>query len=107
LPAKQLREIFNSPVLENKKEVPVVPTVVPTPEVKPAPVKLTPNEVGQARAEGHRLYKLAGRPTRDQVIAVYGTAKAISWTWERRAKAAGYASAEEAASQFQSLLAAK
>ena len=67
---------------------------------KPAAPKqqpMTPSEIGSARAEGHRLYKLAGRPSKDDVVKVYGTRKAIAWTWVARAKAAGLSSAEEAA----------
>jgi len=75
---------------------------------KPAAPKqqpMTTSEIGSARAEGHCLYKLAGRPSKDDVVKVYGTTKAISWTWAARAKFAGYASAEEAATEFQAALA--
>ena len=75
---------------------------------KPAAPKqqpMTKSEIGSARAEGRRLYKLAGRPSKEDVVKVYGTAKAIAWTWVARAKAAGLSSAEEAATQFQSMLA--
>ena len=33
---------------------------------------MTTSEIGAARAEGHRLYKLAGRPSKDDVVKVYG-----------------------------------
>jgi hypothetical protein len=62
---------------------------------------------GAARAEGLRLYKLAGRPSQSDVVKVYGTKKAIAWTWLRRAKALELATAEEAALKFQELLASK
>ena len=63
-------------------------------------------EAGAARSEGLRLYKLAGRPTKAQFIRVFGKDGA-KFTWEQRAKHAELASAEEAAAQFQSMLAAK
>lgn len=42
--------------------------------------------VGKARAEGLRLFKVAGRPTREQVILVYGERGPVM-TWDQRAKA--------------------
>jgi hypothetical protein len=54
-----------------------------------------------------RLYKLAGRPNKDQIVAAYGTPKAYGWTWAQRAKSVSLATAEEAALKFQELLAAK
>jgi hypothetical protein len=41
---------------------------------------------GKARAEGLRLYKLAGKPTREQVILIYGE-RGPFMTWAERAKA--------------------
>jgi hypothetical protein len=64
---------------------------------------MTPEEQGKARAEGLRLYKLAGRPSKKDFIAVFGP-KGVAWTWEARAKAVGLSSPEEVASKFQSLL---
>lgn len=55
---------------------------------------------GKARAEGLRLFKVAGRPTREQVILVYGERGPVM-TWEQRA-AAGVPAAK-----FQAALAAK
>jgi hypothetical protein len=66
-----------------------------------------PSDAGAARAEGMRLYKLAGRPNKDQIVAAYGTPKAYGWTWAQRAKSVSLATAEEAALKFQELLAAK
>jgi hypothetical protein len=63
-------------------------------------------EAGAARSEGLRLYVLAGRPTKAQFIKAFGKDGA-KWTWQRRAKHAELASAEEAAKKFQSLLAEK
>jgi len=55
---------------------------------------------GKARAEGLRLFKVAGRPTKEQVILVYGERGPVM-TWAQRA-AAGVP-----AKKFQATLAAK
>ena len=52
------------------------------------------------RSEGIRLFKLAGRPSKEQFIAVYGE-RGLRMTWEQRA-AAGVA-----AEKFQAALAEK
>lgn len=70
---------------------------------KAEPVKLSKEQVNGARAEGVRLFKLSGRPTRDQFQAVYGPL-GHKWTWVQRAKQLGLATAEEAASTFQACL---
>jgi len=62
------------------------------------------NTAGKARAEGLRLFALAGRPKKQQFIAVFGQ-HGDRQTWDQRAAAVGLASAEEAATRFQSLLA--
>jgi len=62
------------------------------------------NSAGKARAEGLRLFTLAGRPKKAQFIAVFGQGS-DRMTWEQRAASAGLPSAEEAATRFQSLLA--
>jgi hypothetical protein len=59
---------------------------------------------GKARAEGMRLFNLAGRPKREDFLVVFGK-NGDRLTWEERAKTAGLPSAERAAAQFQSLLA--
>lgn len=41
---------------------------------------------GKSRAEGIRLFALAGRPTKDDFVKVYGPA-GPKMTWEQRAKA--------------------
>jgi hypothetical protein len=56
--------------------------------------------ISQNRSEGLRLFKLAGRPTKEQLIRVYGE-NGPKMTWDQRA-AAGVA-----AKKFQSALAAK
>jgi hypothetical protein len=61
---------------------------------------------GKARAEGLRLFKLAGRPKREDFLAVFGD-NGDRLTWQQRAKVAGLPSAEKAAGQFQTLLAKK
>jgi hypothetical protein len=55
------------------------------PEPASAPT-MTPEERGKARAEGLRLYKLAGRPTKAQFIKVYGK-RGHLMTWDQRAEA--------------------
>jgi hypothetical protein len=64
--------------------------------------KIAPQQTsaGKARAEGLRLFKVAGRPTREQVILVYGERGPVM-TWAERAKAG------VPAKKFQVALAAK
>jgi hypothetical protein len=69
---------------------PAVPTQQP----------MTKNEIGSARSEGIRLFALAGRPTKEQFILVYGE-RGPRMTWDERAKAG------VPAKQFQTALAAK
>ena len=45
------------------------------------------NEVGKSRAEGIRLFTLAGRPSKEDFVKVYGPA-GPKMTWEERAKQA-------------------
>jgi hypothetical protein len=67
-----------------------------TPKQQP----MTKSEIGSARSEGIRLFKLAGRPTKEQFIRVYGE-RGPKMTWEQRA-AAGVP-----AKKFQAALAEK
>ena len=75
-------------------------------EVKAQAVKAAPKpesqqkSAGVNRSEGIRLFKLAGRPTREQFILVYGE-RGPKMTWEQRA-AAGVP-----AKKFQAALAEK
>ncbi len=62
--------------------------------------KKSAKSAGSNRAEGIRLFKLAGRPTREQFQLVYGE-RGHLMTWDQRA-AAGVP-----ASKFQAALAAK
>jgi hypothetical protein len=55
---------------------------------------------GSNRAEGIRLFALAGRPTKEQFVLVYGD-RGARMTWQERAKAG------VPAEKFQSALAAK
>jgi hypothetical protein len=55
---------------------------------------------GKSRAEGIRLFKVAGRPTKAQFQLVYGE-RGHLMTWKERAKAG------VSARQFQTALAAK
>ncbi len=44
------------------------------------------NAAGKSRAEGIRLFTLAGRPSKEDFVKVYGPA-GPKMTWEQRAKA--------------------
>jgi len=70
---------------------------------KPAAARqqpMTQSEIGSARSEGIRLFKAAGRPTKEQFTLVYGE-RGPKMTWEQRA-AAGVP-----AEKFQATLAMK
>jgi hypothetical protein len=62
------------------------------PKVKAQAAKTSPKPQLQqksaalSRAEGTRLYQLAGRPTQEQLVAVYGP-KGPAMTWTQRAAA--------------------
>jgi hypothetical protein len=71
--------------------------VLKTRKAKSAPRQTS---AGKARAEGMRLFKVAGRPTREQVILVYGE-RGPFMTWAERTKAG------VPATKFQAALAAK
>ncbi len=58
---------------------------------------------GISRAAGLALYRIAGRPKKQDFLHVYGSMGA-RWTWEQRAKAVGLPTAEMAATQFQAML---
>src|ERR1039457_7592907 len=65
--------------------------------LKPQPQQ---KSAGVNRSEGIRLFKVAGRPTREQFVLVYGE-RGPRMTWDERAKAG------VPAKQFQTALAAK
>jgi hypothetical protein len=75
-------------------------------KVKSQAVKTTPESqpqqtsAGVSRSEGIRLFRVAGRPTKEQFILVYGE-RGPRMTWDERAKAG------VPAKQFQVALAAK
>ena len=71
-----------------------------TKALKPQSRKKGANAAGANRAEGIRLFKLAGRPTKEQFRLVYGD-RGHLMTWNARA-AAGVP-----ANKFQAALAAK
>jgi len=54
--------------------------------VKPLAAKNTAATAGANRSEGIRLFQLAGRPTKEQFIRVYGE-RGTKMTWEERAAA--------------------
>jgi hypothetical protein len=83
-------------------EIPTRPVVRRKPKTVKVAAAVT--AAGSARAEGLRLYKLAGRPKKNDFIHVYGK-PGVSATWERRAAMVGLDSAERAAAQFQKMLA--
>jgi len=76
------------------------------PEVKTQATEAAPKPESQQgsasenRAKGIRLFKLAGRPTREQCVLVYGE-RGPRMTWAERAKAG------VPAEKFQAALAAK
>lgn len=65
-----------------------------------APKKSSVTSAGKSRAEGIRLFALAGRPSKQDFVKVYGE-NGPKMTWEQRAKAG------VPAEKFQAALAAK
>jgi len=72
----------------------------PAKAVKPQVPKKSATAAGASRAEGIRLFTLAGRPSKEDFVKVYGPA-GPKMTWEQRAKAG------VPAEKFQAALAAK
>jgi hypothetical protein len=68
--------------------------------VKPQTAKKSPTGAGKSRAEGIRLFALAGRPSKQDFIKVYGE-NGPKMTWDQRAEAG------VSAEKFQAALAAK
>jgi len=71
-----------------------------TKALKPQSRKKSAKAAGQSRAEGIRLFKIAGRPSKQDFVKVYGPS-GPKMTWEQRAKAG------VPAEKFQAALAAK
>jgi hypothetical protein len=100
-------EIYPKPLLQVSGPSPVT-AEAPKPEApkqaasKPKPEPKPQTAAGAARAEGIRLFKLAGKPGKQDFIHVYGP-MGHKWTWVARAKAVGLSTAEEAAQQFQDM----
>jgi hypothetical protein len=67
---------------------------------KPRASKPSAKAAGKSRAEGIRLFALAGRPSKEDFVRVYGPA-GIKMTWSQRAQAG------VPAEKFQAALAAK
>lgn len=88
---------------DDTQVAPPAPVTAPAKATTPEPPK-PQTDAGKARSEGIRLFKLAGKPKKDDFIHVYGK-PGVAWTWVARAKAVGLATAEEAAAQFQAMLA--
>lgn len=72
----------------------------PAKSPKPQAPKKIANAAGKSRAEGIRLFALAGRPSQQDFVKVYGP-NGPKMTWEQRAKAG------VPAEKFQAALAAK
>ena len=68
--------------------------------VKAQAPKTSTKAAGKSRAEGIRLFQLAGRPSQQDFVKVYGP-NGPKMTWEQRAKAG------VPAEKFQAALAAK
>jgi len=71
-----------------------------TKALKPRASKPIAKAAGKSRAEGIRLFALAGRPSQQDFVKVYGP-NGPKMTWEQRAKAG------VPAEKFQAALAAK
>jgi len=71
-----------------------------TKALKPQAPKKSAKSAGSNRAEGIRLFTLAGRPSQQDFVKVYGP-NGPKMTWEQRAKAG------VPAEKFQAALAAK
>ncbi len=74
------------------------------PDVKKAAahdVEPKQTDAGAARSAGLSQFALAGRPSAADFVKVYGTKKAIGWTWIQREKAG------VSAADFQKVLASK
>jgi hypothetical protein len=90
---KKTRKVRSAAKARSKAKARNNPTAATTP---PLPKSV----VSQNRSEGLRLFKLAGRPTKEQFRLVYGE-KGPLMTWDQRA-AAGVP-----AKKFQAAVAAK
>src|ERR1039458_9782901 len=100
---RQTTGVTRKTAIRKMRAAPKVKAKVKAQKAKPAAPKqqpMTKSEIGSARSEGIRLFKLAGRPTREQFILVYGE-RGPKMTWDERAKAG------VPAKQFQAALAAK
>lgn len=74
----------NSTTRKAKRTMPIKPKEVKS--TKPQAEKNTTAGAGVNRSEGIRLFQLAGRPTKEQFIQVYGE-RGPKMTWEQRAAA--------------------
>jgi hypothetical protein len=84
-----------------RKRKPVAPKKTKGPKaVNTQAPKTSTKAVGRNRAEGMRLFALAGRPSQQDFVKVYGL-NGPKMTWEQRAKAG------VPAEKFQAALAAK
>jgi hypothetical protein len=97
---------FKSAAANDKSETVAAPKKAKKAKKAAAPKKLTSKEAGAARAAGMKLFALAGRPTKEQFIAVYGP-NGAKMTWDQRADAGVPAKKFQEALQMATHLAAK
>jgi hypothetical protein len=83
-----------------KRAVPEVRAKVKARQVKAASQPQRQTSASANRSEGIRLFALAGRPTKEEFVRVYGE-RGPKMTWDERTKAG------VSARQFQAALAAK
>lgn len=82
-----------APIAASPTAVTPVPTPTPAPAVGAAPVPAAApvkSTRGEAIKEGHRQHAIAGRPSREELNAVYGVRSDGIWpaigSWQERAK---------------------
>lgn len=102
---KMAAKDFKSAAANDKSET-VAPKKTKKAKKAAAPTKLTSKEAGAARAAGMKLFALAGRPTKEQFIAVYGS-NGAKMTWTERAAAGVPAKKFQEALEIATHLAAK
>jgi hypothetical protein len=103
----EITRIQRATGVSRKSAIRKMRAATPKPKAKPqktskakSSVKTGKKAAGNNRAEGIRLFKLAGRPTKQQFVLVYGQ-RGPKLTWDQRA-AAGVP-----ANKFQAALAEK
>jgi hypothetical protein len=103
---KKVAKDFKSATANDKSETVAAPKKTKKAQKTATPKKLTAKEAGAARAAGMKLFALAGRPTKEQFIAVYGP-NGAKMTWDQRAAAGVPAKRFQEALEIATHLAAK